>query len=123
MDMSLNFITIIKETEGCSSKMEKFSINNRNLSDNIFFESIIQKSAFAIKHSIKDYYTHNDEPKDYLKQVIKDIRRAQKVVYEQRAFYVVRGENKCVGWIFFDDHVYSFDEYYQDCPIFANLLK
>ena len=103
--------------------MEKFSIDNKNLSDNIFFESIIQKSAFAIKHSIKDYYTHNDEPKDYLKQVIKDIRRAQKAVYKERAFYIVRGENKCVAWIFFDDHVYSFDEYYQDCPIFASLLK
>ncbi len=121
--MSLNFIMIIKETEECSSNMEKFSINNKHLSDNIFFESIVQKSAFTTKHNIEDFYTFGGLPKDYMKQVIKDIRKAQKVVYKECAFYICRGINNCVAYIFYDGSVYSFDEYYQDCPIFASLLK
>lgn len=101
--------------------MNKFSIDIKSLSDEVFYECIIQKSEFAIENEINDFYTYKGKPKDYFKTIIADIRRANKVFYKNRLFYVVRYKES-ISWIFHQHNVYYFDSYFQDCPLFSKIV-
>lgn len=102
--------------------MERFSINIDNLKLETLLECILQESKFATKNKIKDFYTCKGEPKNYMKEVVQDINESEIVYYKDESFNVLNGDTG-ICFIFHNGYVYSFDEYYQDCPIFANILK
>ncbi|MFW5705087.1 MAG: hypothetical protein ACOCXG_04575 [Nanoarchaeota archaeon] len=110
--------------------MNKFSIDTSDLKDEILLECIIQKSKVAVKDKPIKFYTletsGHAEPRDWEKEFIKHIREAEKRIYKNRCFYIVRGggsSKDCVAFVFYNDYVYSFDNYFCDCPIFEEIIK
>lgn len=118
----MTYKELMQLLESDSKKLNKFSININSLSDKVFYECIIQKSKFSIKNEINDFYTFQGRPKDYFKTIIADIRGADKVFYKNRLFYVVRYKESIL-WIFHQHNVYYFDPYFQDCPIFNEIIN
>ena len=113
--------------------MEKFALNLVTLKNQILFECILQGSAVAQEYKYKKYYTNtNGEPENWYEEFIIDMRSATKVKHNQEFFYVVWldkdfmenwADRGIIACIFYKDKVYSFDNYYTDCPIFQSILK
>ena len=106
--------------------MKKFKIYSDQLTEKQLFRCILKGSAFAQKRKIKKFYTHNGEPKNWEEELIEDIHESRKTEYKGYTFYVVGGgvgEKNDVVYIFYKNHVYSFDDYYSDCPILKEILR
>jgi len=108
------------------NSMKRFSINLYCLKVEILLECIIRKSQVAQKEvDFKDFYTYKGKPNDWQKSLISDIRKAEKIRYKNRDFLVVKQipySNK-IAYVFYQDCLYHFDEYYTDCPIFEQILN
>jgi hypothetical protein len=103
--------------------MEKFQINLNNLKTQVLLECILQKSKVVVEYvDIKSFYTHNNEPIDWWHNYIHDIKTSEKQIYKNQTFYIVWGSENRVCFVFYNECVYSFDEYYCDCPIFERIL-
>ena len=102
--------------------MKKFAIELNNLKDKVFYECILQRSAVAVKHKFKDYYTHKGEPSDWKKDFLADVNTSFRVEYKDEIFYVEKG-SLGICCVFHGGYVYSFDSYFTDCKIFKNILK
>ena len=113
--------------------MEKIAINLSNVKNSVLFDCILMKSEVARKYKYKKFYTNNqEEPENWYEEFIKDIRSAVKHSYKGEDFYIFHGyvdekfdnpDYDSICYIFFRDRVYSFDNYYTDCPIFGSILK
>lgn len=107
--------------------MSKFEINLDNLPAKVLFECILRGSTIAVKHSFKEYYTFNGEPKNWKEELLADVHCGERVEYFDKVFYVCRAwpNELCLGnicHIFHNSHVYSFDNYYTDCEIFREII-
>lgn len=106
--------------------MKKFSITSGELIEKQLFRCILKGSAFARKCKIKKFYTFNGLPKNWAEELIEDIHESRKTTYKGHTFYVVgggQGVKNDVVYIFYKQHVYSFDPYYADCPILKEILR
>jgi hypothetical protein len=113
--------------------MEKFAINLENVKKNVLFDCILMGSEVARKYKYKQFYTNDqEEPENWYEDFINDLRMAVKYIHKGEDFYVSYGisdfvyktpDYDSICYIFFKDRVYSFDNYYADCPIFEQILK
>ena len=113
--------------------MERFAINLENVKSKVLFDCILMGSKVAKKYKYKKFYTNAEkEPDDWYDQFLEDISLAVKNTYKGESFYVSHPiideiyktvDYESVSYIFFRDRVYSFDNYYTDCPIFESILK
>lgn len=97
-------------------------MRSEELSEKQLLKCIYKKSAFAQKSDIRDFYTHNGQPADWEKTLIKDIRNADRINYKGRVFYTVQGP-QTICYVFYQNFVYYFDSYYADCPILDKIVK
>jgi len=113
--------------------MEKFAINLENVKKNVLFDCILMGSEVARKYKYKKFYTNDqEEPENWYEEFINDLRTAIKYIHQGQDFYVSHPisdemyksiDSNAISYIFFQNRVYSFDNYYTDCPIFAEILK
>jgi hypothetical protein len=119
--------------------MEKFAINLEKVKKTVIFDCILEESAVARKYDYKDFYTNDQEERknfyeNWYGDFIDDLRLASEYEHKGEKFYVVHPTNfayasmdildyESICYIFFREHVYSFDSYYTDCPIFSRILK
>ena len=113
--------------------MEKFAINLENVKRNVLFDCILMDSKVARKYKYKKFYTNDqEEPENWYEEFIKDIRYSVQYKHKGEKFYayhpfLTEGSNipnfESICYVFYKDRVYSFDNYYTDCPIFELILK
>jgi hypothetical protein len=103
--------------------MEKFAVNLDHFKEEVLFECILQGSAVACKYSFKDFYTYNEEPKNWKDDFLSDVHNSHRVDYHGEIFFVHYVESNIICYIFHGGKVYSFDTYYTDCPIFQQIIK
>ena len=113
--------------------MEKFAINLENVKRNVLFDCILMDSKVARKYKYKKFYTNDqEEPENWYEEFIKDLRLAVNYLHKGENFYAshpIKDEMyktrdyESICYIFHKDRVYSFDNYYTDCPIFEQILK
>jgi len=104
--------------------MEKFAITLNNLKDHVFYECILRGSKVAVKHKIKDFYTCKGEPKGWKQDFMTDVHESERVEYNEQLFYTHSYfNNHGIAYVFYGGHVYSYDSYFADCEIFAEILK
>jgi len=113
--------------------MEKFAINLENVKRNVLFDCILMDSKVARKYKYKQFYTNDqEEPENWYEDFIKDIRYSIKYQHKGDDFYACHPSSsdssnipdfEAICYVFYKDRVYSFDNYYADCPIFAQILK
>lgn len=102
--------------------MEKFAIDTDTIGLEVCLDCIIEKSEIARKYKPHEYYdTHGNEP-DWEQMFISEIRKAKKVLFRGRCFYVYYFKRRIVS-IFFASNVYVFDSYCCDCPIFERIYN
>ena len=113
--------------------MKKFEINLANVKRNVLFDCILMDSKVARKYKYKKFYTNDqEEPENWYEEFIKDVRSAVKHSHKGEDFYTSHAaiddmfgmpDYDSICYIFFRDRVYSFDNYYTDCPIFGSILE
>lgn len=104
--------------------MERFSINPARLSPQTLMDCILEGSAFAVKTSVKKYYTHKGEPKNWMDEFVSDIQGADNIDYNGHKLNGVKySEGGAYSYFIYEGQLFYFDSYFSDCPILAEILK